>query len=178
MTGLTSISTNQPPSSFNNGPWSATTARSSAAASLDQNQFPGSVEESNRTSRSSSLMGHETTGEEDRKRFSTGTNLTPLSHNVDQAPTAVSSHERPFSYPFPADRQMPAAFREHQSNGYYNHTSMAPQAEQHQLPPVAGYVRTNGWPQSYHTSAAESQAPWSSAFVAGGQDSMMYSGQH
>ncbi|KAL9092051.1 MAG: hypothetical protein Q9159_001050 [Coniocarpon cinnabarinum] len=176
LTSLSAISTNQPPSSYHQGPWSATTARSSATT-MDQNHFP--MGDSTRTSRSSSLMGPEAHLDEERKRYSTGgATLAPANGNVDAATNGVQGHERPFSYPFGADRQMPTAFRDSNGNGFSYPSSMAQQPEQ-QLPSMSGYMRTtNGWPQPYNAPTNDHNQNWSNCFTPGGQDSLMYGGHH
>ena len=177
LNALTSISTNQPPSSYQQGPWSATTARSSATATMDQNHLP--MGDSTRTSRSSSLIGPDPHADEERKRFSTGASLAPMNGNYESTSTSATSHERPFSYPFGADRQMPAYRDSNGTSGYPYQASMPPPQEQ-QLPSIPGYMRpTHGWPTQYnHGSASDGNPSWSQYFNANGQDSVMYNGHH
>ena len=176
LSGLTSIQTGGFNAAGHGQPWSAITARSSASTSLDQNQISSSINESARTSRSSSLTGPENNGDDVRKRYSAGTNLAPMNGNVESHADNHAS-ERPFSYPLTGDHRQVSSGQ--QMNGFFAAPpSTAPHNEH--LPPMNGYMRAaNGWPHAqYNTSHPEThQQNWTHCFAPGGQDTLMYNGQ-
>ena len=121
-------------------------------------------------------MGPDMNGDEDRKRFSTGTNLPPINgHAESQAGHGTGTDHRPFSYPVGADqRHVGHGIREPHANGFYNHSTMAPPAEPVHSGPT--YMRSNGWPPYNQPTTQEHHTNWSNCFTPGGQDAVMYNG--
>ena len=178
ISGL-SISTSQPPSSYT-APWSAATARSSASTSLDQNQFPPSLGDSTRTSRSSSFIAADGNSDEERKRYSAGSNLAPVNGHLEthtNGVNGVSGVDRPMSYPMAADRPAAPGIRENQPNGWLGHQPIA--ASNGTLPSMQ-FMRPsgNGWPQYHASPNNDGPAHWSNCFTPGAQDTIIYNAQH